>query len=80
MLKLQQARESFMERLARERKEAEEEPSKDVIKVQQPMKTIRPSGEGLNRKRDFTEEQVDYMGFKHSNVEDNKYNPLSLLR
>jgi len=88
LMTVQQARESFMERLARERKEREEnEPASKPTDVS-PKKVNKRSHEEeefriVNNKvpkRDYTEEREAFKGFGRETQKKEKYDPLKLFK
>jgi len=95
VMKLQQAKESFMERLARERRERESGggPGGGDAKAVPAPPVSKPATQergldggrlagGKLRKRDFTEEREDFKGFniKKKSSTDNKYDPMGIFK
>jgi len=78
MVKIQQARESFMERLARERREKEAKPSTEkVVKEvnEDRIKTVAPP------LRNYTEEREEFKGFgAKKSTRDTSYDPIKMFK
>jgi len=78
VLKVQQAKESFMERLARERKERDNETGAKSSTIPE---SVTDNIEDKNKtKRDFTEEREDFKGFGDRKKSDSKYDPMSMFK
>jgi hypothetical protein len=87
LMTVQQARESFMERLARERKEREAQEAGLVSKDEAPKAVKRSHDEDefkiVNNKvpkRDYTEEREAFKGFGKKTDTREKYDPLKLFK
>jgi len=87
LMSVQQARESFMERLARERKEREEEEvgkktTEEVPKVKKRNHEDEEFRIVNNKapKRDYTEEREAFQGFGKQTEKREKYDPLKLFK
>jgi len=87
LMSVQQARESFMERLARERKEREQgedgkKTTEEALKVKKRNHEDEEFKIVNNKapKRDYTEEREAFQGFGKQNEKREKYDPLKLFK